>query len=60
MNNTDRDYPVMLSICVPTYNHEKYIRQALESIFMQETQYSYEILVGEDKTGFTRNRKGKT
>ncbi len=50
MNNTDRDCPVMLSICVPTYNHEKYIRQALESIFMQETQYSYEILVGEDKS----------
>ena len=44
------DYPVMLSICVPTYNHEKYIRQALESIFMQKTQYTYEILVGEDKS----------
>ena len=44
------DYPVMLSICVPTYNHERYIRQALESIFMQKTKYSYEILVGEDKS----------
>lgn len=46
----DDNYPVMLSICVPTYNHEKYIRQALESIFMQKTNYSYEILVGEDKS----------
>jgi len=49
-DNNDINYPVMLSICVPTYNHEKYIRQALESVFMQETQYSYEILVGEDKS----------
>ena len=37
-----------LSICVPTYNHEKYIIQALDSIFMQETIYNYEVLVGED------------
>lgn len=49
-DNNDINYPVMLSICVPTYNHEKYIRQALESVFMQETQYSYELLVGEDKS----------
>lgn len=48
--NNDIDYPVMLSICIPTYNHEKYIRQALESVFMQKTQYTYEILVGEDKS----------
>ena len=46
----ENDYPVMLSICVPTYNHERYIRQALESIFMQKTNYSYEVLVGEDKS----------
>ena len=26
----------MISIIMPTYNHEKYIRQALDSIFMQE------------------------
>lgn len=39
---------VMLSICVPVYNHERYIVQALDSILMQKTQYSYEVLVGED------------
>lgn len=38
----------MLSIYVATYNHEKYITQALDSILMQETQYTYEVLVGED------------
>lgn len=38
----------MLSIYVLTYNHEKYIAKALDSILMQKTKYSYEILVGED------------
>lgn len=33
---------------MPTYNKEKYIRTALESIFMQETKYSYEIIVADD------------
>lgn len=38
----------MLSIYVPTYNHENFIEQALDSILMQKTKYSYEVLVGED------------
>lgn len=39
---------VDVSIYVPTYNHEKYIVQALESIRMQKTHYTFEVLVGED------------
>lgn len=39
---------LMLSIYVPVYNHEKYIGQALDSILMQKTTYSYEVLIGED------------
>ena len=31
-----------------TYNHEKYIAQALDSILMQEVDFKYEIVVGED------------
>ncbi len=38
----------MLSILVPTYNHEEFIVEALDSIRMQKTSYSYEVLVGED------------
>ena len=38
----------MLSVYVPTYNHEKYITRALDSILMQKTEYTYEVLVGED------------
>lgn len=41
------DTPI-LSIYVPTFNHEHYIVQALDSILMQKTNYSYEVLVGED------------
>lgn len=37
-----------ISIMVITYNHEKYIAQTLESVLMQETEYSYEIVVIED------------
>jgi glycosyltransferase involved in cell wall biosynthesis len=39
---------LMLSIYIPTYNHEKYIAQALDGILMQKTKYSYEVLIGED------------
>jgi glycosyltransferase involved in cell wall biosynthesis len=42
MNNYD------LSICVTTYNHENYIKKALDSVFEQKTDYSFEVLVGED------------
>lgn len=39
---------VIVSIYVPTFNHEKYIIRALDSILMQKTQYPYEVFVGED------------
>jgi glycosyltransferase involved in cell wall biosynthesis len=31
-----------------TYNHEQYIRQAIDSVLMQRTPFSYEIVVGDD------------
>lgn len=39
---------VTVSIYVPVFNHEKYVIQALDSILMQQTEYSYEVFVGED------------
>lgn len=39
---------ITVSIYVPTFNHEDYITQALDSILMQKTQYSYEVFIGED------------
>lgn len=41
---------LMVSVIIPTYNHERYIVQAINSVLMQKTQYSYEVLVGEDKS----------
>jgi glycosyltransferase involved in cell wall biosynthesis len=37
-----------VSIMLITYNHEKYIAQALESLLMQETEYDFEVNVIED------------
>lgn len=37
-----------VSILCPTYNHESFIAQALESFIMQETNFAFEIIVGED------------
>lgn len=39
---------VSITIIIPSYNKEKYIRKALESIFMQETDYEYKIIVADD------------
>lgn len=48
MDKESMKYDVDLSIYVPVYNHEKYIVQALDSILMQKTKYSYEVWIGED------------
>lgn len=41
---------VDVSVCVATYNQENYIRQALDSIFMQRTNFNFEVIVGEDSS----------
>ena len=40
----------MVSVVIPTYNHEKYITKAIDSVLEQQTEYTFEILVGEDKS----------
>lgn len=37
-----------VSVCIVTYNHEKYIRQCLQSIIDQETTFEFEVIVGDD------------
>lgn len=39
---------LLVSVAVVTYGHSKYIRQALDSILMQKTEFDYEIIVGDD------------
>ena len=37
-----------VSIKTSTYNHGKFIAQAIESVLMQEVDFDYEIIIGED------------
>jgi glycosyltransferase involved in cell wall biosynthesis len=39
---------VKVSVIVLSYNHEKFIRESLESILSQKTNFDFEILVGDD------------
>ncbi|WP_051316099.1 glycosyltransferase family 2 protein [Algoriphagus vanfongensis] len=38
----------LVSVCVPTFQHEDFIAECLESIISQKTDFPFEILVGED------------
>ncbi len=44
-----KDPEIRVSICCITYNHEKYISAALDSFLSQQTNFAFEILIGEDK-----------
>ena len=37
-----------VSVTVITYNQENFIRQTLDSVLMQEVNFNYEIVIGED------------
>src|SRR5260221_9409884 len=38
----------LVSVCVITYNHEKFIRQCLDGIMMQKTSFRFEVVIGDD------------
>lgn len=37
-----------VSVCVITYNQEGYIRDCLQSLVMQQTDFDFEVIVGDD------------
>jgi glycosyltransferase involved in cell wall biosynthesis len=39
---------ITVSIFILTYNQEKFIAQAIESILMQRTNFHYQLVIGED------------
>ncbi len=43
-----RDFLPVVSVTMIAYNHGKYIRQAVESVFAQKTNFDFEVIVGED------------
>jgi glycosyltransferase involved in cell wall biosynthesis len=38
----------VVSVMMLTYNHAPYIAQAIESVLAQQTQYAFELVIGED------------
>jgi len=44
-----KEEPVV-SVCLITYNHAPYIRECLDSILMQQTQFPFEVCLGEDES----------
>jgi glycosyltransferase involved in cell wall biosynthesis len=51
-NQIIKDWPLasepLVSIVCVTYNHEKYISDAIDGFLMQETSFPFEIIIGED------------
>lgn len=41
-------HEVTLSVVMTTYNHERYIAAAIESVLRQQTSFGIEIVIGED------------
>lgn len=39
---------IKVSVCVVTYNQDKYIAECLQSLVDQETDFAFEIIVGDD------------
>lgn len=40
----------VVSVCVITYKHAAFIEECLDSILMQETDFPFEIIIGEDNS----------
>jgi len=40
----------LVSVCIQTYQHSKYIKLCLDGILAQKTTFKYEILLGEDES----------
>lgn len=38
----------LVSVCMTTYNHAPYLRQAVESVLSQQTLFDFELVLGED------------
>ena len=48
---------ITVSVVMITYNHEKFIKEALESIFSQKTNFHYELIISNDCS--TDNKIGR-
>lgn len=42
------DTPPLVDVVLITYNHEKFVAQAIESVLSQQTEFNFRLLVGDD------------
>jgi len=42
------DRSPVVSVCIQTYQHAAFIAQCIESVLQQQTDFSFEIIIGED------------
>ncbi|MCX7638155.1 MAG: glycosyltransferase [Cyclobacteriaceae bacterium] len=47
MGSLQQETP-LLSVCLITYNHSKYIRDAIESVLMQKVNFGWELIIADD------------
>jgi glycosyltransferase involved in cell wall biosynthesis len=47
ITNSKSDLPIV-SVWMVTYNHESFIKQSIESVLEQKTNFPFEIIIGED------------
>lgn len=40
----------LVSICLITYNHSRFLKISLESIFSQKTNFEWEVIIGDDSS----------
>jgi glycosyltransferase involved in cell wall biosynthesis len=48
MNQSNNQPASMVSVCMITYNHEDYIRDAIDGVLMQKTNFPIKLIIGED------------
>ena len=39
---------IVVNVCMLTFNHEKYIQEAIEGVLMQKCNFDYALVIGED------------
>lgn len=47
--NKEKD-SVLISVCLITYNHAAFIRQAIEGVLMQKIDFPWEFIIADDKS----------
>lgn len=47
-SDSKMDIKPLVSVCMITYNQSLYIKQAIEGVLMQETDFPFEFIISDD------------